>query len=171
MQRPDHVAFQSHVTYENLYFSTTKVPMVNKLDSMVAHLDGLLPTKFHNTLTTWSCDITWQAKTIISPLSQCLWPQNLVECNLYWKAPTHKVTWGPGHVVVQSHVTNKNHYISTTRVPMATKLGRMVAHLDGLLQIKKHEPLITWSCEITWQAKTNVSPLSHCLWSQNLIGW
>ena len=30
------------------------------------------------------------------------------------------------HVVLQGYVTNKNHYISNTRVPMVTKFGRMV---------------------------------------------
>ena len=31
---------------------------------------------------------------------------------------------------------------------MATKLGRMIASLDGLLPIMSHDPLITWPCEI-----------------------
>ena len=31
---------------------------------------------------------------------------------------------------------------------MATKLGRMIACLDGLLPIMSNDPLITWSCEI-----------------------
>ena len=31
---------------------------------------------------------------------------------------------------------------------MATKLGRMIASLDGLLPIMSHGPLITWPCEI-----------------------
>ena len=38
---------------------------------------------------------------------------------------------------------------STTRVSMATNLGRMVTYLDGILPIKSHDPLITWSCKIT----------------------
>ena len=33
-------------------------------------------------------------------------------------------------------------YISTTRVPNATKLAKMVAYLDGLVPIKSYEPLI-----------------------------
>ena len=45
--------------------------------------------------------------------------------------------------VLQNHLKNKIHYISATRVPMATKFGRMVAHLDELLPIKSHDPLIT----------------------------
>ena len=36
----------------------------------------------------------------------------------------------------QDHVINLKHYISTTREPMATKLGRMVTYLDMLLPIK-----------------------------------
>ena len=47
----------------------------------------------------------------------------------------------------QNHVTNENH-ISTTRVPMATKLRRMVTYLDWLLPLKLHDPLIMWSWEI-----------------------
>ena len=31
---------------------------------------------------------------------------------------------------------------------MATKLGRMIASLDGLLPIMSHDSLITWPCEI-----------------------
>ena len=31
---------------------------------------------------------------------------------------------------------------------MATKIGRMIASLDGLLPIMLHDPLITWSFEI-----------------------
>ena len=47
----------------------------------------------------------------------------------------------------QNHVTNENH-ISTTRVPMATKLCKMVTYLDWLLPLKLHDPLIMWSWEI-----------------------
>ena len=56
--------------------------------------------------------------------------------------PNHKVTQRPYHVVLQIHVTNKNH-ISTIRVPTVTKLRRIVAPFDGLLHIKSHNPLIT----------------------------
>ena len=45
-------------------------------------------------------------------------------------------------------MTNKNHYICTIRVSMATKLGGMMTYLDGLLPIKSDDPLITWPCKI-----------------------
>ena len=41
-------------------------------------------------------------------------------------APTHNVKWTLDHVFLQDYMTNCNHYISTTAVPMAIKLGRMV---------------------------------------------
>ena len=46
-------------------------------------------------------------------------------------------------------MTNENHDISPTRVPMATKLGRVKTYLDGVLSIKSLDPLIKWSCKIT----------------------
>ena len=38
-------------------------------------------------------------------------------------------------MVLHGHATNKNRYISTTRVPMTSKLGTMITYLDGLLPI------------------------------------
>ena len=54
---------------------------------------------------------------------------------------------GFDHVVLQGHVAKKPHHISITRASMATKLGRMIAFLDGLLPMS-HDLLITWPCEI-----------------------
>ena len=54
---------------------------------------------------------------------------------------------------------------------MATKLDRMVTYLEGFLPIKSHDPLITWPCKITWQAKTSTSLLSQCWWTLNLAIW
>ena len=42
---------------------------------------------------------------------------------------------------VQGHVTNKNPYISTTAVSMATKIGRMITCLDGFLPVNLHDPI------------------------------
>ena len=40
----------------------------------------------------WSCETRWKTKTIISLLTQCLWPQNLTGWWLYFTS-IHKVTW------------------------------------------------------------------------------
>ena len=42
---------------------------------------------------------------------------------LQWLAPIYEVTQPFGHVVLQNHLTNQNHYISTKTVPIATKPG------------------------------------------------
>ena len=87
---------------------------------------------------------------------------------LPWGAPLHKVTEPFDLMVFQGHPTNENRYIATATVPMATKLGRMVTYLDGLLPMKSHDPLITWSCEITGSRKPlyfhNHSAYGHQTW-------
>ena len=146
--------------------------MTTKLSRMIAHLDELLPIKSHDSLITWSCDITWQDKVITSPLPQCLWPWNLVGWWLILKGSKTGSLQHPDLGVLQSHVADEDHYFSTSRVPMASKLDRMVAHLDGLLPIKFHNPFkILWSCDITWRARTIIYSLSQWLWPRNLEEW
>ena len=48
-------------------------------------------------------------------------------------------------------------------MPMATKLGRVVSNFEGILPIIIVDPLVMWSCEITWQTKTIKSPIPKCL--------
>ena len=45
---------------------------------------------------------------------------------------------------------------------MVTKLGRMIASIDGLLRIMLHDPLITWPCEI-WGSLTWGGSVRECL--------
>ena len=54
---------------------------------------------------------------------------------------------------------------------MATKLGRMMNYLEGLLRIKLYDRIITWSCKITWQTNIIINPLTQCLWLSVLAGW
>ena len=51
-------------------------------------------------------------------------------------------------------------FISTTAVPLATKLGKVVTCHEGFASIKSRGPLITWHCKITWQTN-NISPLRN----------
>ena len=53
---------------------------------------------------------------------------------------------------------------------MATKPKRMITYVDGFLPIKSHDPLITWSCKITWQTKIIISSLLQWLWPPNVVG-
>ena len=49
--------------------------------------------------------------------------------------------------------------LSSSAVPVPTRLGGKITYLYELLPIKSHDPLITWSCKIMWQTKI-ISPLS-----------
>ena len=62
-------------------------------------------------------------------------------------------------------------WLSTTTMPMATKLGTVVTYHEVLPPIKSCNPLTAWSCKITWQTKTITFPLPQCLWRLNLAGW
>ena len=61
--------------------STTRVPCQQTSEndnlSRWAPAHKLLPIKSWNPLIARSCKITWQTKTIISPLPWCLWPPDL----------------------------------------------------------------------------------------------
>ena len=48
------------------------------------------------------------------------------------------------------------------------KLDKIAIYFDGLLPIKSHDSLITWSCKIIWKTKIITSSLLQCLWPPNL---
>ena len=129
--------------------------MATKLEKLVTCHVGLLPIMLLYPLFTWSCKIAWETK-IISPLPQHLWSQTLAGYGSPWMLSTHKVTWPYNHVVLWGHVTNWN--ISTTSLPMATKLGRMRTSLEWLLPIKSHDHIIKWSSKVTWQTEIIMYP-------------
>ena len=147
--------------------------MTTKLGRMVTYFEGLLTIRSLIPLITWCCKVTWQTKTIISPIPQCLWPPNLLgwwltlSCSdpqsystlwshdsaksrdkqklsyihyykaynhqtwqngdhLPWGAPIVIATWPFNHVILLEDMANKK-LISTTTIPMAIKLGKVVA--------------------------------------------
>ena len=59
------------------WLSTTTMSMATKLGRVETYHEVLPPIKSCNPSTAWSCKITWQTKTITSPLPQCLWRLNL----------------------------------------------------------------------------------------------
>ena len=124
------------MTNRNHYISTTRVIMTAKHGRMVTYFKRLLAIKSVYALITWSWKIMWQTKTIIPPQPQCLWPPNLLGwwCNLILSK------------LIKNRI--KNHFIAITRVPMATKLSRIMTSHDGLTPIMSHNPLIAWSREI-----------------------
>ena len=62
-------------------------------------------------------------------------------------------------------------FISTTTTLITNKLDRVVTYLEALLPILTQDPLIKWSCRITWKTKSTIFPLQLRQWPINLKGW
>ena len=83
--------------------------------------------------------------------------------DLPWETPTHK-----SHMALWSldlaRLCDKLKPLDTaTTIPMPTRFGRVVNYHERLSFRKSHDPLITWFCEIMWQTKPIISPLTQCL--------
>ena len=111
----------------------------------------------------------------MSQLPQCLGHQTWQGGDLPRGALINKIRWPFHHEVWQDHVTNENHYFSTTRVPMTTKFGRMVTYLDGLLPTKSYGFLISWSSRSRDKPKLlylhSHSAYCHHTWWDGEIPW
>ena len=143
--RLDHVVSQNHVTNKNHY--TTRVSMATNLPEWQTTLMG---SYLQSHITLWSCGLA-RSQDKLKPLNlhyhSVYGHQTCNNGNIPWQTPNHKVIQSFDHVVLQGHVTNKSHFISITRVPMAYKLGRIMTVLDGLLPIMSHGTLISCPCE------------------------
>ena len=91
--------------------------------------------------------------------------------NLTCWVDAHKATRPSDHVVLEITLQANITISPLSEYPMATKFGRMVTYLDGLLPIKSHDSLIMWSCKITWHTKIIISPLPQCSCPPKLAGW
>ena len=143
--------------------------MGTKLGRLITCFDGLLPLKSHK---PWSRD---KLKSLCFYYHRTYSHHSWQNGNLPWCTPAYKVTWAFDHVVLRDHVRKWNHYISSIKAPMATKLGRMVTYLDFLLLIKSHDPLIMWSCKIMWKLKSFYlhyhSAYGHRTWQDGNLSW
>ena len=84
-------------------------------------------------------------------------------------APTHKVTCFFDQMVLEV-AWQIWCYISTWIRSIATKYGKVVNYCEGLPPLESHDPLMTWSCEITWQIK-NMSTTTMPLTTKLVGGW
>ena len=122
---------------------------------MVTYFDGPLPIKSHGFWMTWFSEITWQTRAIISPLPQLATKFGRMVTYLEGLLTVSYLTfWSSGLVKSRD---KKTHYTSTTRLPMATKPGRIIIFLDEFIPVKSHDSLIMWHCYITWQNE------NHCM--------
>ena len=77
-----HVFLRDDMANLKDYISATIMLMAIKLGRGVTYYEGIKLIKSHHHIITWSA---WQTKTIISPLAQCLWLQNLIRWQLTFR--------------------------------------------------------------------------------------
>ena len=102
--------------------------------------------------------------------------QNWWDGDITWGAPNHKVIRHFDHRVLLDHMANWNYYICNITVPMATKLGRVMKYVEGLLTIKSCNALINM---IFWGLCNKQKPLHlyyqrvHChqTWQDGNLPW
>ena len=130
--------------------STIRVPMATKLGRIVT----LLGFCYQRYMTLWSRDFARSRDKQKSYLhcQSANGHQTWQIGNLPWLTYACEVTRTFDLVILQDHVTNCNHYISTIRVPVTNKVGRMVTYLDEFRPIKSHDPLILW---VFWEQVSN----------------
>ena len=139
-----HVVFQDHLTNENLLYLHYQSAYGHRI--------------WQNSNLHWRAhthdEITWQTKSIITPIPQCIWPPNLVE----WRALDHLIIWSC-LITWQS----KNGISLLLQYLWPPNLAR--APLIKLLY-----PSITWIYRVTWHVKY-LSPLTLDQWLPNMARW
>ena len=115
----------------NKHIFAITMPVVTKLGRMVTYHEGLPSIISHDLLITWSCEIIWQTKSIISPVPQYLWPQNLVGWWLTLRGSyrySHLTFWLCGLAWSRDKLKPYLYYYNT----MVTKLGKVVTYHEEL---------------------------------------
>ena len=144
--------------------------MTTKFGRVVTYHEGLPHIKSHDPLITWSAEIMWQTKIIMSPIPKCPWPQNLAGQWLTLSRSCLK-----SHMVLDSRglvrSRNKIKHISTITMPTVTKFSSVISYHEELLFIESHDSLIMWSSKNKWPIKIIIFRLLLCLWPQNLVRW
>ena len=72
----DHVGTRGHMTNGKQNIFSSARPMATKPCLVVVYDEGTSPMMSHDPLTPWLHRVTWQIKTLISPLPKGLWSPN-----------------------------------------------------------------------------------------------
>ena len=121
------------------------MPMATTTGRVVTYNKEFPSIKLEDPLIAWSCNVTRQIN-VVSTTTMTM-ATKFGRAALYnEELPAIKslIKW-----FMQGHLTNKILYISTTSRPLAIKLGKVMSYYKVLPPIKSHNPLNTWSFEIT----------------------
>ena len=105
--------------------------MTTKFGKVLTYHEGFPPIKLHNLWSRVLERLRDRVKILYLPYQSTYSHQIWQGSNLLCWSPTNKVTQNFDQLVFRNQVTNKLHYISTTTVPIANNLGRIVTKLEG----------------------------------------
>ena len=125
--------------------------MASKLGRLLTFLRRLLLTESHDPLITWSCEINWEIKDVLSSLPQCLWPPHWPGGDIQWRAPTHQITWYFSHVVSWGQKWNTL-YLYFQLINDHQTL-QVVTYYEGFAPTKSYDSLNKWSRKAMWKIK------------------
>ena len=117
------MVLEGHVTNENNYISTTRLPLPTKRTRMVTYRDG-------SHKVTWLFDHVilldhWKKPWYLYYQS-IYGNQTWQDGNLTWRDPTHNIKWPFDYVVLLYHVTNWKHlYYDSTCDHQTWQGGKM----------------------------------------------
>ena len=163
--------------------------ITTKIGKLVNCNDGLTPIMLLHSFVIWSFEIMSQTENI-SPLPQCLWPQNKARCDVPWVTSTHRVTWPLSYIHqhnvycyqfwdcediqlgVSFHKLNRSSCKVTQTILAALPLlpqGLLPLNLAKFwlfirrFNLLNHNPLNTWLHGTMWYIRNILSPLPQCL--------
>ena len=113
------------------------------------NLSWWAPThKVTKTINTWSCKVSWQSKTIISPLSQLLWLPKLGRLVIYFEELL-SIYWHDLLFTWSCEITWQTKNI----ISLLPQTWQGLDNHEELSFKKFHDPSTTWFCEVTGQIK------------------
>ena len=114
-----------HVADKKRYISTSARIMAKKLDRVVDYKAGLLSTKPHNLLISWSHKVIKQMQNVINLFLRDLWLSNLTE----------------GWLMIKSHMSNNKSHI-----PLTMWLREVTRQMNFMIYL-----FYEACCHYTWQ--------------------
>ena len=76
-ERHPSIMLHNPLTIEKQNISSSAKPMTTKIGRVVAYDEGNSPMMSDYPLITWLREVTWQIKSLISPIPHNLWPPNI----------------------------------------------------------------------------------------------
>ena len=145
---------------KTLHLHYYKVVVAIKIGRVATYKKELPPKLLHNYLLISCCEATWKIK--LCYISTSTRPTIIKNGKV--------VTCYEGFPPIKSHNSDKSNY-NFTATTLPIWLPKLAGWWLTTSLIKLHDPLIMWSCKITWQIKNVFSPLPQCLKPPNLGTW